>query len=60
MLRSVLISTGLHIAVLGVAGLALWAPEGFDDVNDVLSHEDREAIVRGYAQLAGFAARRRR
>ncbi|MCG6883611.1 MAG: flavin-dependent oxidoreductase [Silicimonas sp.] len=36
------------------------APEGFDDVNDVLSHEDREAIVRGYAKLAGFATRRRR
>lgn len=36
------------------------APEGFDDVNDVLSHEDREAIVRGYAKLAGFATRRKR
>ncbi|SHG93683.1 flavin-dependent oxidoreductase [Marivita hallyeonensis] len=36
------------------------APEGFDDVNDVLSHGDREAIVRGYAKLAGFATQRRR
>jgi len=36
------------------------APEGFDDVNDVLSHADREAIVRGYAKLAGFATRKRR
>lgn len=36
------------------------APEGFDDVNDVLSFEDRKAIVRGYAQLAGFATRKRR
>jgi 2-polyprenyl-6-methoxyphenol hydroxylase-like FAD-dependent oxidoreductase len=36
------------------------APEGFEDVNDVLSHEDRESIVRGYAKLAGFATRRRR
>ena len=31
-----------------------------DCVNDVLSHEDRKAIVRGYAQLAGFATRKRR
>jgi 2-polyprenyl-6-methoxyphenol hydroxylase-like FAD-dependent oxidoreductase/quercetin dioxygenase-like cupin family protein len=31
------------------------APDGFDDVEDVLSHADREAIVRGYAQKAGFA-----
>jgi 2-polyprenyl-6-methoxyphenol hydroxylase-like FAD-dependent oxidoreductase len=36
------------------------APEGFDRVEDVLSYEDREAIVRGYAKLAGFEARRRR
>ena len=34
------------------------APEGFDDVNDVLSHDERQAIVRGYAKLAGFAARK--
>ena len=26
-----------------------------DNIDDVLSHAEREAIVRGYAQLAGFA-----
>jgi 2-polyprenyl-6-methoxyphenol hydroxylase-like FAD-dependent oxidoreductase/quercetin dioxygenase-like cupin family protein len=31
------------------------APDGFDDVERVLSHADREAIVRGYARKAGFA-----
>lgn len=31
------------------------APDGFDDVDAVLSHSDREAIVRGYARQAGFA-----
>ncbi len=31
------------------------APEGFDDVETVLAHSEREAIVRGYAQKAGFA-----
>ena len=31
------------------------APDGFDDIDDVLSHAQREAIVKGYAQLAGFA-----
>jgi len=31
------------------------APDGFDDIDDVLSHAKREAIVKGYAQLAGFA-----
>jgi 5-methylphenazine-1-carboxylate 1-monooxygenase len=31
------------------------APEGFDDINAVLSYEDRKAIVRGYAATAGFA-----
>ena len=31
------------------------APDGFDDVEQVLSHADREAIVRGYARKAGFA-----
>ena len=31
------------------------APDGFVDIDDVLSHRDREAIVKGYAQLAGFA-----
>ncbi len=32
------------------------APEGFDDVDAVLSHADRERIVRGYARASGFAA----
>jgi 5-methylphenazine-1-carboxylate 1-monooxygenase len=31
------------------------APDGFDDVDQVASHEEREAMVRGYASLAGFA-----
>jgi 2-polyprenyl-6-methoxyphenol hydroxylase-like FAD-dependent oxidoreductase len=31
------------------------APDGFDDIDAVLSRADREAIVKGYAQLAGFA-----
>jgi 2-polyprenyl-6-methoxyphenol hydroxylase-like FAD-dependent oxidoreductase len=31
------------------------APEGFDDVEAVLPYAEREAIVRGYAQKAGFA-----
>jgi 2-polyprenyl-6-methoxyphenol hydroxylase-like FAD-dependent oxidoreductase/quercetin dioxygenase-like cupin family protein len=32
------------------------APEGFDDVETVLPHAEREAVVRGYARKAGFAA----
>jgi 5-methylphenazine-1-carboxylate 1-monooxygenase len=31
------------------------APDGFRNINDVLSYSEREAIVKGYAQLAGFA-----
>jgi 2-polyprenyl-6-methoxyphenol hydroxylase-like FAD-dependent oxidoreductase len=31
------------------------APEGFSNVDDVLSFEQRKAIVRGYASAAGFA-----
>ena len=31
------------------------APDGFDDIEAVLPHADREAIVRGYARKAGFA-----
>jgi 2-polyprenyl-6-methoxyphenol hydroxylase-like FAD-dependent oxidoreductase len=31
------------------------APDGFTRVEDVLSHAEREAIVKGYARLAGFA-----
>jgi 2-polyprenyl-6-methoxyphenol hydroxylase-like FAD-dependent oxidoreductase len=31
------------------------APDGFTDIEAVLPRADREAIVRGYAQKAGFA-----
>jgi len=31
------------------------APEGFTDVDTIASHAEREAIVRGYASMAGFA-----
>ncbi|MBX6328057.1 MAG: flavin-dependent oxidoreductase [Pseudolabrys sp.] len=31
------------------------APDGFDDIDNVLSYEERKAIVRGYAAKAGFA-----
>jgi len=31
------------------------APAGFTDVDSVASHAEREAIVRGYASMAGFA-----
>jgi 2-polyprenyl-6-methoxyphenol hydroxylase-like FAD-dependent oxidoreductase len=31
------------------------APDGFDDVNEIASHAEREAIVRGYASMGGFA-----
>ncbi len=31
------------------------APDGFTDVDAVASHAEREAIVRGYAAMAGFA-----
>ena len=31
------------------------APDGFADIDEVLSRSEREAIVKGYAQLAGFA-----
>lgn len=30
------------------------APDGFDDLDKVASHAEREAIVKGYASLAGF------
>jgi len=32
------------------------APDGFTDIDKVLSYAQREAIVRGYAHKAGFAA----
>src|SRR6516162_10086476 len=31
------------------------APDGFSSIDDVLSFEQRKAIVRGYAATAGFA-----
>jgi 5-methylphenazine-1-carboxylate 1-monooxygenase len=31
------------------------APEGFTDVDAIASYAEREAIVRGYASIAGFA-----
>jgi 5-methylphenazine-1-carboxylate 1-monooxygenase len=30
------------------------APNGFDDIDAVLSYAEREAIVKGYARLAGY------
>ena len=32
------------------------SPSGFHEVDDVLSYAEREAIVKGYAKMAGFAA----
>ena len=32
------------------------APDGFTDVETIASHAEREAIVRGYAFMAGFAS----
>ena len=31
------------------------APDGFEDINEIASHAEREAIVRGYASMAGYA-----
>jgi 2-polyprenyl-6-methoxyphenol hydroxylase-like FAD-dependent oxidoreductase len=31
------------------------APDGFSNIDDILSFEQRKAIVRGYASTAGFA-----
>jgi hypothetical protein len=31
------------------------APDGFKNIDDVLSYEERKAIVRGYASTAGYA-----
>ena len=31
------------------------APDGFSNIDDVLSYDHRKAIVRGYASTAGFA-----
>ncbi|QIG50504.1 flavin-dependent oxidoreductase [Nordella sp. HKS 07] len=32
------------------------APDGFDDIDKVASYAEREAIVRGYASMAGYAS----
>jgi 2-polyprenyl-6-methoxyphenol hydroxylase-like FAD-dependent oxidoreductase len=31
------------------------APDGFSNIDDILTYEERKAIVRGYAATAGFA-----
>ena len=31
------------------------APDGFDDIDAIASHAEREAIVPGYASMAGYA-----
>ena len=31
------------------------APDGFGMIDEVASYEERKAMVRGYASLAGFA-----
>ena len=31
------------------------APDGFDDVHDVIPHDELEAIAAAYKRLAGFA-----
>ncbi|NNE22400.1 MAG: flavin-dependent oxidoreductase [Rhizobiales bacterium] len=31
------------------------APDGFDKLSDVATHEELEGVVKGYSQLAGFA-----
>jgi 2-polyprenyl-6-methoxyphenol hydroxylase-like FAD-dependent oxidoreductase len=31
------------------------APDGFANIDDVLSYDERKAIVRGYASTAGYA-----
>lgn len=35
------------------------APDGFDDIEAIASRDEREAVVRGYARLAGFESRSR-
>jgi hypothetical protein len=34
------------------------APGGFDDIESVASHDERQAVVRGYATLAGYSLAR--
>jgi hypothetical protein len=31
------------------------APDGFNDIAAIASHAEREAMVRGYASMAGYA-----
>ena len=31
------------------------APDGFDDIENIATHEERQAVVGGYARMAGFA-----
>jgi 2-polyprenyl-6-methoxyphenol hydroxylase-like FAD-dependent oxidoreductase len=31
------------------------APDGFEDIEQVASHAEREAVIAGYAQMAGYA-----
>ena len=31
------------------------APQGFDDIDSVATHAEREAIVKGYASMAGYS-----
>src|ERR1700761_3459079 len=38
--------------------IASRAPDGFSRIDDVATEEERAAIVRGYAQLAGFSVQR--
>lgn len=34
------------------------APDGFDDIDEVATYEERESVVRGYASMAGFGQSR--
>ena len=31
------------------------APDGFDEIESVASYDERQAVVRGYATLAGYS-----
>lgn len=35
------------------------SPAGFDDIDKVLSFDERQAIVKGYAKVAGFATKKK-
>ena len=52
--------SGLSDFAAGVSWPAVVGPpvllgDGFTSIDDVLSFEERQAIVRGYASTAGFA-----